>query len=207
MQDFFNPYDVIRIHGAGLPHWQQGSAYLFVTWRLADSLPSALLRDWKVEREIWLSKHPFPWESSIWKEYNERFPLRMESWLDRGMGSCLLRQKGVRRIVCNALHFFDGERYRIFGFVVMPNHVHIVFQPIEGYLIEAIMHSWKSYTSKEVHKLTGGQGELWQRGYWDRLVRSQVHFDRCMRYMDKNPLSAGIQKSDFTLYMSNSSKN
>ena len=159
-----------------------------------------LLRDWKVERELWLTKHPLPWEPRVWGEYNERFPLRVESWLDRGMGKCLLKQPGVRRIVCDALHHFDGERYEIAGFVVMPNHVHIAFQVVEGGLIEGIMHSWKSYTAKEINKLTGSRGELWQRGYWDRLIRSQVHFDRCIRYMRENPAVGSIRASEYTLY-------
>ncbi|MGZ0707547.1 REP-associated tyrosine transposase [Coraliomargarita sp. W4R53] len=200
MQDFFNPYDVIQRHGAALPHWQQGSAYVFATWRLADSLPSNLLRELKSERGIWMSKHPIPWEAVTWEEYNERFPMRMEAWLDRGMGSCLLRQPQLRRVICGALRHFDSDRYTVAAYVVMPNHVHIVFQPQEGCLIEDIMHSWKSYTSKEVHKLTGNCGELWQRGYWDRLIRSQLHFDRCLRYIRENPADAGLVGAHYTWY-------
>ncbi|MDQ8206993.1 transposase [Coraliomargarita sp. SDUM461003] len=200
MQDFFNPYSAIRIHGSTLPHWQQGSAYVFTTWRLADSLPLDLLREWKAEREVWMAQHPSPWSQGVWDQYNELFPERMESWLDRGMGSCLLRQAALRRIVCLALRFFDGDRYTVAGFVVMPNHVHIVFQPMQGYLIEEILHSWKSYTSKELNKLTGARGELWQRGYWDRLIRSRAHFEHCLRYMRENPSVARLPAGDYTIF-------
>ena len=70
------------------------------------------------------------------------------------------------------------------------------------HLIEDILHSWKSYTAKEIQKLTEESGAFWQRGYWDRLMRSQAHFDRCMRYVEENPTAAGLPASDYTLYRS-----
>jgi type I restriction enzyme R subunit len=126
----------------------------------------------------------------------------MEAWLDQGRGACLLRQPRIREIVCGALHHFNGARYALASYVVMPNHVHVVFQPMGNCLIEDIVHSWKSYTSKEIQKLTQQSGALWQRGYWDRLMRSQVHLDRCIRYIEENPSDAGLKSTDYTLYRS-----
>lgn len=200
MQDFLNPYDVIQTHGSSLPHWQQGSSFVFVTWRLADSLPLQQLREWKNERAIWLTKYPLPWDLATWKCYSERFPERMEAWLDRGLGACLLREPGVREIVSGAFTHFDSERYTLCSYVLMPNHVHVLFQPREGNCLQDILHSWKSYTSKEIQKLTGGRGQLWQEGYWDRLIRSPQHLDRCIRYVRENPLKARLANDDYSYW-------
>ncbi len=200
MQDFLNPYDVIERHGLALPHWQQGSTCVFVTWRLADALPAAKLRDWKNERALWFETHPLPWDRSTWEEYNERFPKRMEAWLDRGMGACLLREPETRQILADALHFFDAQRYHLRSYVIMPNHVHVLFQPHSGYELAAILHSWKSYTAKRVRKRVGGAGDVWQRGYWDRLIRNQQHLDRCEQYIRKNPEIAGLASKTYSYY-------
>jgi REP element-mobilizing transposase RayT len=200
MTDFLNPYDVVQMHGSVLPHWQQGSAYIFVTWRLADALPADLLRQWKTERDTWMAIHPLPWNPQTSKECDECFPERMEAWLDRGAGRCQLREPRYRNIVSDALYHFDQERYALSSFVVMPNHVHVVFQPLAGNLIEDILHSWKSYTSKEIQKLTNERGSLWQRGYWDRLMRNQIHLDRCKRYVRENPMVARLAATSYTVF-------
>ena len=80
-------------HRHRLPHWQQGDAWCFVTWRLGDSLPAAKLRLWDEERERWLASHPVPWDNATEREYHIRFTLRIENWLDQGMGACLLRTR------------------------------------------------------------------------------------------------------------------
>ena len=87
---FLNPYAPIRQHKHHLPHWQQGSIYYFVTWRLADSLPKEKLALWNEEEKFWLQKNPPPWNAEIEFEYNERFLQTIDDWLDAGEGSCLL---------------------------------------------------------------------------------------------------------------------
>ena len=72
-----------------MPHWQLDGGLYFVTWRLADSLPQTLLRQWAEERRLWLLKHPQPWDYETREEYRQEFPRRMEDWLDAGYGSCV----------------------------------------------------------------------------------------------------------------------
>jgi REP element-mobilizing transposase RayT len=200
MQEFLNPYDVIQIHGASLPHWQQGTAFVFVTWRLADSLPTQKLREWKNERAVWLAKHPLPWDVATWESYNERFPEKIEAWLDQGLGACLLRHESNREVVYKALAHFDSQRYTLQAYVVMPNHVHLLCQLREGVLLEDVLHSWKSYTSKQIQELTGSAGQLWQEGYWDRLMRSREHYHRSIRYIRENPIKAGLAEWEYSYW-------
>ena len=114
-----------------LPHWEQGGCTYFVTFRLADALPQTRLRDLVEERTRWLQFHPKPWTPEVWGEYRKHFGDPVQKWLDAGYGSCVLRRAEVRKIVEDALRHFDGDRYELGEFVVMPNHVHVLVTPKE----------------------------------------------------------------------------
>jgi hypothetical protein len=86
---YLNPLGKIDQHGSRLPHWQQGDALQFVTFRQKDALPKSKLVLWRSEKAMWLSKHPKPWTPKQTSEYSEVFTERIEEWLDAGMGSCL----------------------------------------------------------------------------------------------------------------------
>jgi Transposase IS200 like len=91
-----------------------------------------------------------------------------------------------------ALLFFDGERYRLHAWVVMPNHVHTLFTPLTGLSLSEIVGSWKSFTSKEANKLLRRSGQFWQEDYFDRYVRNEYHFRRVVEYIESNPARAGL---------------
>jgi len=187
MSDFFDPEEETtkRIHN--VPHWQQDQKWIFVTWRLADSLPQSKLQQWEDERDIWLKQHPEPWDEQTELAYLERFSQAIDLWLDAGHGSCLLQFKNNSKIVSDALHFFDEDRYELGRFVVMPNHVHLLFRPLGNHQLSDLLHTWKRHTSREINKRESRKGTLWQADYWDRLIRSQEHFDWVLNYIAKNP--------------------
>lgn len=194
-----NPFAPIEEHGNHLPHWQQDEVAQFVTWRLGDSLPRERLETWKQEKDVWMRKHPKPWDESSEREYHRLFSERVEDWLDAGAGACILREPENRRIVESALRHFDGARYVLWAFVVMPNHVHALFSPSPPHLLEQILHSWKSFTAKEINRRRGQTGMVWQEDYWDRLIRSGEHFERCVRYIRENPVKARLADGEFAL--------
>lgn len=201
MTKFYNPYEAVdRYDGPKLPHWQQGEVSIFVTWRLADSLPSEKLEQLRRERELWLSKNPQPWNMRQADEYRELFSTRMESWLDVGQGSCCLRKIELRQIVFDGLKYFDGARYVLGSFVIMPNHVHVLFQPMPEHRLKKILYSWKSFTAKQINAKTDGKGPLWADDYWDRLIRNEAHLQACRRYIQRNPAKAKLRESDYSLY-------
>lgn len=184
---FLDPEKPIEKHRINLPHWQQDDAWIFATWRLADSLPKKVVDRLAKQREEWLSQHPKPWNEDEQRDYNRRFTLRFEELLDEAHGSCVLRRPEIHRLVGDAITHFETERYRIDCYVVMPNHVHVLFLALAGHRMEDILHSWKSFTSMKINKVLGRSGPLWQREYWDRLIRSQKHFDWVRRYISDNP--------------------
>jgi putative transposase len=199
---FFNPYADIHTTQHRLPHWQQLSAVYFVTFRLADAVPHNLLTQWEHERNIWLNYHPEPWSAEIAREYHERFSQRIEHWLDSGHGDCVLRRRDCAQIVAETLRFFDEVRFRIISFVVMPNHVHALFVQNPAWLLDKILYSWKRFAAREINILLKRSGPLWQRDYFDRLVRDESHFRNCVRYIRRNPVKARLRRGDYILFES-----
>jgi REP element-mobilizing transposase RayT len=199
---FFDRYAEIRQTANRLPHWQQQGCVYFLTFRLADSVPESLRRDWEAERAAWLNFHPEPWTEEIEREYHSRFSAAIERWLDAGHGLCLLRRGDAARIVADAFHYFDGDRFSVISFVVMPNHVHALLMQDEKWPLEKIVHSCKRYAARRINSLAGRSGSLWERDYFDRLVRNEKHFGNCIRYIRRNPRKARLGKDEYILYES-----
>ncbi len=197
---FFNPYEEIDVTRNRLPHWQQGEAWVFVSWRLRDSLPKEKLERWKVEREIWLSHHPEPWDEKTESEYHERFSRQIDDWLDQGSVSCALKDTANAKVVANALHHFNEERYELASFVVMPNHVHVLFRPRKENTLAEILKSWKGFTARAINRRLGTTGALWQEEYWDRLIRNERHFLKVAEYIRENPVKAKLREGQFVLW-------
>lgn len=197
---FLHPSADVRKDSRHLPHWRLNGAFYFLTWRLADALPHEKLKAWKAERDAWLATYPKPWDTETMRDYQERFPKRLESWLDAGYGACHLRLPRCAEIVADSLHYFDGERYDLAAFVVMPNHVHVLFQLRDAATLESVTHSWKSYTAKQINAFLGRSGTLWQQESWDHLLRGVSHLDRCLSYIRLNPSQAKLPPGNFLYY-------
>ncbi len=199
---YFDPLADIEIYNHKLPHWEQSDCPCFVTWRLADALPKEKIESWQRERDAWLAHHPKPWSDETAQEYHRAFSSRLDEWLDAGHGSCVLRRPDIREIVAKAFTHFDGQRYDLISYVIMPNHVHVLFRPRPSQHLVIILHSWKSYTAKVIQKHLGGSGALWQPEYWDRLVRGDAHLHTCLAYIRDNPAKAKLRKDEFTFWES-----
>jgi len=186
--------EIEKRQGAYLPHWTKEGAVYAITFRLADSVPSDVRQGWKAERE-----HLAELESQGNLTEKEKFEFqrllseKVDAYLDSGVGSCVLKDPKAAGIVANACKHFDGERYRLHAWCVMPNHVHVVVQPHEGQDLADILHSWKSFTAKEINKLLGRQGELWQAEYFDHLIRDDADYNRCVQYVADNPDKAKLK--------------
>lgn len=195
---YFDPALPVEAYYGHLPHWNQPGTPYFVTFRLADSLPRAKLTTWRKEREEWLQSHPEPRDEQTRREYYRRFPERLHRWLDAGSGSCLLKAEGNRIVVAAALAFFQGQRYRLDAWVIMPNHVHVIVIPFPDYPLFRIIQSWKAYTAKEINKRRGSNGRVWQRESYDHIIRNGTAHERIREYIRNNPKH--IRKGMYTLW-------
>jgi type I restriction enzyme R subunit len=118
-------------------------------------------------------------------------------YLDRGYGACALRNQPAAELVAGALRHFDGDRYHLGDFVVMPNHVHLLVCLLGATEIEAQCQSWKKYSAGQINRLLGRSGRFWQEESFDHLVRSPEHFERLERYIAENPAKAGLPEGEY----------
>jgi len=183
---YLNPFVEVDKTVANLPHWRQEHVTYFVTFRLADSVPQSKLSEWMLARDRWLCNNPKPHDDQQRAEYYELFSARMERWLDAGEGSCVLKRDACRRIVEEALRHFDGERYDLGESVVAANHVHVLVSPRYSHCLSEILHSWKSYSAKQVNRLVGRSGALWQKEYYDHILRSAHAAFRVEQYIQRH---------------------
>ncbi|HEY1718265.1 MAG TPA: DNA polymerase III subunit alpha [Verrucomicrobiae bacterium] len=217
----FVPFDKSRpasITSRRLPHWQQEGATYFVTFRLADSLPKEVYEKWKRERDEALrpAKNLVGQASSLpeavkekagWKpaplteteQLAEELQQKLDVHLDQGHGERLLRNPEISGLVENALRHFDGQRYLLGSYVVMPNHVHVLVRPVMEHKISDILHSWKSFTANEANKILRRSGPFWQDESFDHIVRDEHQLERFQHYIQENPAKAQSSKGEFKL--------
>ncbi len=177
-----------KTQGAYLPHWSQNGVIYFVTFRLADSLPQEKLKTFSEERATRMEQNPESHSPEQKAEFHERFPQRLQQWLDLGYGSMILKDAQAKDLVAKATTHFNGDRYIPDEFVVAANHVHVLVAPKEGHQLGDILHSWKSFTGKELLKLLIAAKlttapTVWQKESWDHIVRSERSLDKFREYI------------------------
>jgi putative transposase len=189
-----HPEKPLTVYHRHLPHWRQDGATYFVTFRLHDSLPQSKLQILDTLRLEWERRYPSPQTNEQWEELIRERIRHIEHWLDQGMGSCCLKEPAAVKEVVDALRFFDGTRYELDCFVVMPNHVHAIVRPLlcATEPLERILQSWKRHTSLEINRLLGLSGTLWQEESFDRIIRDAEHLYRSIQYIGTNPEKAGL---------------
>ncbi len=194
---FFDANEPISCLDGNLPHWRQDGVTYYVTFRTDDSIPQEKLRQWMAERDAWLRENPEPHCPEQKKEYWTLFPKRIHDWLDAGYGECLLKVVSIRQIVVDALLHFVGDRYLLREWVVMPNHVHVIVTPLGDHQLSDILHSWKSFTAKEINKRLGRKGAFWQKESFDHIIRSPESLERIGAYIAANP--DGLPEGSYSL--------
>jgi hypothetical protein len=109
--------------GANLPHWRLEDAIYAITFRLADSLPKSILDELRAERARTLKEAQNLARSltAIERKHIDRiYGQKVEEWLDRGSGSCILRTNEYAAIVRDSLLFRDQKMYSLYAWCVMP---------------------------------------------------------------------------------------
>ncbi len=133
--------------------------------------------------------------------------------LDRCHGSCVLRNPEPQQIVTESLSFFHGQRLWLGDSVIMPNHVHAIVQPWDGWELEDLLGSIKKWTARligvwlaeepaEVGSETQptrahNRPRFWQQESYDRIIRDQEELIAFRRYIARNPEVAGLRPGEF----------
>jgi REP element-mobilizing transposase RayT len=185
-----------------LPHFQPAGATLFVTFRLAGSIPQIVMERLKAEaaereRVIMNTADPAELADQMYEERKKQFG-RWDIVLDNATDSpFLLRKPEIAEIVVEALHYRDGKVYDLDVFCVMPNHAHVVFRPLqkdgsEYHALQTIMHSLKRHTARQANKILKREGAFWQHESYDHVIRDQKEWERIVAYILNNPVKAGF---------------
>ncbi len=167
-----------------LPHLYFEFGIYFVTFRLADSMPSDL-----VAQAISLCSKITDKDIKT-----RRLFQKYESFLDSGKyGSNHLTNDNVAGIVKYCLHYPDGEQFRLICYTVMSNHVHTVLDLLEGNKgLDKIMQSIKGISARQSNKILNQSGKFWQDESFDRLIRNEHELWRTVKYVLNNPVKAGL---------------
>lgn len=154
-------------------HFDSPETLQFVTFRLVDSLPTQAIE------KLRLSAVPI--------SDSDR-----DALLDAGMGNCWLRRPEIARIVEDALLHFDGMRYWLIAWTIMPNHVHVLLEEHRDFSMGPIVGSWKRFSARQANRVLGRTGPFWQDDYWDTYIRNERHFDSTVSYIENNAVKAGL---------------
>jgi len=162
-----------------LPHWHPDGAALFITWRLHGSLP----RSFRV-----------PGGPPLEKESAGRAFRALDVVLDTAAsGPVWLKQPRIASLMVSTLRRGDSERhlYRLAAFAVMPNQVHLLLEPLAA--VPSIAQWIKGNTARQANRLLGRTGALfWQHESCDHWVRNDQEYQRIVRYIEFNPVAAGL---------------
>jgi REP element-mobilizing transposase RayT len=160
-------------HGRGyLPHFDSPAAVQHVVFRTAGSLPQPVLRD-------------LPTDIA-------RRRTAIDTALDRSTSGHILCRPKAAATVENALRHFHEQRYRLLAWCVMPNHVHVVVEQIQGWSLGQTVRSWKLFTTRALNELHGSRGAVWAPDYFDRYMRDEDHLQQTIGYVENNPVKAGF---------------
>lgn len=178
-------------HARGyLPHCDVPGLIQGITFRLHDSVPASVIAAWK--EELGWIKEREPGGEDQFEEQRQELHRRLAIYEDAGHGECHLRKPEIAAIVAGALSFFDGERYSLQAWCLMPNHVHVLIRTHPGWPVGGVVHSWKRHTSRQANLLLGGSGTFWAPDYYDRFIRDEDHYWQAVRYIHWNPVKAKL---------------
>ncbi|MEK7217993.1 MAG: transposase [Patescibacteria group bacterium] len=189
------PQNIHKRYGAYLPHWTKPGGIYAVNFRLGDSVPQKQLEQWRGERDDIVKT-----AKALKRELAPRERLRLmqlhtesiEQYLRSGRGVCWLKREDIAEVVADALRHFEGERYRLFAWCIMPNHVHVDVQPLGTHTLPSILQSWKGFSAWRANKLLDRTGPFWLPEYYDHLIRNADDLRYRMEYTWSNPELAGF---------------
>lgn len=208
--EIFDPQGELLVHKQCRPHWSQAGTVVFITFRTHDSIPREVVERWDREKREWLLQRgresaesgtvTVPALSEKERaDFQKRFDRCRETFLDSCHGRCLLKRPELAKIVADSLLHFDGQRYRMGDFIVMPNHVHLLVVFASAKAMKEQCDSWLHYTAFRINRAINEKGMFWQPEPFDHLVRSPEQYTYLREYIADNPHKAGLKPGEYHL--------
>jgi putative transposase len=160
-----------------LPHFDAPGVTQLVTFLLADSFPITRRAEW---------------EPVLKNNDDSAKRAKLESWLDRGHGSCWLKEHPIAESMQHTLLAGNGEEFELQAWLVMPNHVHVVVDIWDELPLSKLINRWKGRGARTANQQLSRSGNFWQADYFDTVIRDEEHLRKAIRYTEQNPVKAGL---------------
>jgi carbamoyl-phosphate synthase large subunit len=167
--------------------------FYFATMHLRDALPDHIREEWQSEQE---RLQGMVASGSLGETERKQFGTLLEQWfdkfLDAGEGSALFLDDHLAKIVDETLRQYDAARYRLHAWVIMPNHIHAVIEPAEGYRLAEVLQLWRSTIDKRVGGARGKEDALWEPEFYSSRIGSQEDYERYVAATLDDPGDSGL---------------
>jgi REP element-mobilizing transposase RayT len=171
-----------------LPHIQPRGATFFVTYRLAGSMPVAVLESLKEKH-----KQKIFSESIIENLCSDEYFIDFENAIESEYGPQWLKINGLAKLVLDSLLFNDSKQYKLWAATVMSNHVHALITTfLNSPLLNVILQHHKRFTAVQCNKILGRYGSFWEHESFDTVIRNRNHFFNTIKYILNNPVKANL---------------
>jgi putative transposase len=184
----------MREYRRHLPHQIPEGMPIFVTWNLKGAIPNEVAARLRSERAL-LEKQPrrpneSPRDRAL--RLGKLHFAKTDDFLDQAAaGPLYLADPACAKIAEDAIIFGTDERYQLFAWCVMANHIHVLLTPI--WELSKAMQGLKGYTAREINKLQRRSGRtFWQDESYDHWVRDEEELLRIIHYVEQNPVKAGL---------------
>ena len=157
----------IRKKYTHLPHVDIKGYYQFITFRTYDSLDDYLKKLYNLDKP------------------NRQKQQYIDNYLDNSKNGAYLNGK-ILKYLYDFFRKNDKKLYELIAFCIMPNHIHLLFKPLDG--LSIVMQKIKGITAKEINAMLGRKSKFWANDYYDRAIRDEKHFLTVYEYIKNNPL-------------------
>jgi putative transposase len=194
-----------------LPHFHPENQILFITYRLAGSVPAYLLNKLRknLNEEMLMLKKRFTCESLEKKKKDLRLKYfyKLDDIVDQNPNNIdYLSDERIATLVMNKFFEFDNLRYELYSFCVMPNHVHLVINnnvkfeisksnkkgATKDLKVADTLRLIKGSTARNSNKILSRVGKFWQSESFDRVIRNKKELLNTLTYVIYNPVKAGL---------------
>ncbi len=140
-------------------------------------------------------------ENSIAENSDDLFKLKqledelnesIENIIDEAQyGETYLKQPELAQIMMDSFHYLDGKDFKLVCYCIMSNHVHFIAYKFQK-PVEQIMKSFKTFTAHQINLKLNRKGRLWQREYYDRIIRDRNDLSAKIDYVVNNPVKINL---------------
>lgn len=177
-----------------LPHWHPEGKVIFLTWRLHGSLPAGIVLKSTAGSGCTtaVAKNRAKSCCTTGSASGKQF-VTLDRFLDSARsGPRWLSDPEIAGYAEGAiLRGAELGHYVLYAYVIMPNHVHVLLQPRAP--LARITGTIKGVSARDANATLGRVGKpFWQDESFDHWVRNSAEFERVRRYIERNPVKAGL---------------